>query len=44
MEKSVKRASSINIILDRDNILELVIKISELGERIVDLENQNRKG
>ena len=43
MGNSIKISTGINIILDADNILELAKKISELEERIVDLEKLNRK-
>jgi len=41
---SVKKSSGINIIMDANNILELAKKMSEIEERIIDLERLNRKG
>ena len=44
MWENVKKSSGINIIMDANNILELAKKMSEIEERIIDLERLNRKG
>lgn len=43
MAKSVKKSSAIKIMTDANNILELAKKMSEIEERIIDLERLNRK-